>query len=230
MNKTELLDVLHRLKSGLLSQATDGAIDENEYKYLRNVIISDSRLKTCDINFVKSNITAKEFRVFMQTMFVHYVDRRKYINEKVNALIMFVEDSYDDIIYEKTGWDKIDESVSALLKDLNSISDRIDINEIGVRCRETIILLANIVYIEDLHHPLDFPGVISKTDAKRKIDGYLEYTLGGSSNEAKRKYAKACNDLANYLTHSSSLTERDAKLGIVATVSLIQLIKIIYSY
>lgn len=95
----------------------------------------------------------------------------------------------------------------------------------GVRCRETIILRSNLIYDDSIHHPTDYPGEISSTDAKRKFDGYFEYHFKGSSNEEKRSYAKSCNKSAHYLTHNSHLTVRDARLGIVATSALIQLIK-----
>lgn len=59
------------------------------------------------------------------------------------------------------------------------------------------------------------------------IDGFIEHELGGSNNETKRKYAKATNDLANELTHKQNPSLNDVKLCISATLSLIQMIKII---
>lgn len=227
MTNNELIEILNRMKSGLISRATGGNMDDDEYEELRKIIINEPKLKKYDISFIKSNMTPNEFFRYIQGMFDHYKERSNYITEKVNTLISALEDSNETIFYQKTGWERIDESVSYLLNDLNTISDRIDINEIGVRCRETIIMLADMVYVDFLHHPSDYPDDISPTDAKRKFDGYFEHQLNGKSNEEKRNYAKSCNKLANYLTHGSNLTMRDAKLGIVATLSLIQLIKII---
>lgn len=225
MKYNELIELLDRLKSGLISQATDGSMDNNEYKYIRSIIINEPILKKQDISFIKSNMTAMEFRRYMQSISGHYADRRSFITEKINALIQVLEDLNDNIVYQKTGWEKIDDSVESLITDLNNITDRIDINEIGVRCRETIILLAQLVYDDSIHHPSDYPNAVSKTDAKRMFDGYFEYKFRGASNSEKRSFAKSCNSLANYLTHTGNPTIMDAKLTIVATLSLIQLIK-----
>lgn len=193
MKNNELIDMLDRFKSGLLSQATDGAMDSNEYKAIRTIIINEPKLKNQDINFIKSNMTPMEFRRYMQGMFPHYFDRRQFITEKINSLISIIEEENNLVVYQKTGWDKIDESIDTLILDLNNINDRIDINEIGVRCRETIILLSEMVYDDSIHHPSDYEGDISPDDAKRKFDGYFEYKFKGSSNEEKRNFSKTCN-------------------------------------
>lgn len=59
------------------------------------------------------------------------------------------------------------------------------------------------------------------------FDGYLEYHFPGPSNAEKRAYAKSCNKLADSLTHGTHVSVIDAKICINATLSLIQLIKII---
>ena len=175
---------------------------------------------------------AIEFRRYMQGKFDHYYERRNFITQEMNALINYVEEFGVDVVptieYSKTGWEQIDLSLKELISSLESLPDRISINEIGVRCRETIILLSNEVYDESLHHPKDYPDSISPDDAKRKFDGYFDYIFPGSKNEEKRNYSKACNKLANYLTHAKSINELDAKLCINATISLIQMIKIIH--
>lgn len=225
MGDKDIIELLDRMKSGLISQATDGDMPDDEYKQIRKIIISHPILKKFDISFIQSNLTPHEFRRYMQGMYGKYAERRKFITNKVNELILAMENVSDNIVYRKTGWDKIDDSVNSLLIDLNSAEDRIDINQIGVRCRETIIELANIVYKDEIHHPSDYPNQISSKDAKRKFDGYFEYKFKGSSNKDKRDFAKSCYALANYLTHSDNLTVKDARLGIVATLSLIQFIR-----
>ncbi len=227
MTNEQLIEVLDRFKTGLLLKATDGDYSDAEYKNARQIILTAPQLSKIVPNFIKSNLTPKEFRVYMQGQFGGYRERREFITQEINKMILFLEGKPETITYKKTGWEKIDDSVNELINELKTVSDRVSINEIGVRCRETIILLSNEVYVEELHHPSDYPGAISLTDAKRKFDGYFEYCFPGSDNEEKRNYAKACNKLANYLTHSSHVTARDAKLCISATLSLIQLIKII---
>jgi hypothetical protein len=160
-----------------------------------------------------------------------YKARRTYINEKFKGVINIINDSeYDTenlIKYEPTGWEKIDNSVSQLTNELASASDRIDLNQIGLRCRETIILLAKEVYIEDFHHPSSYPGAISPTDSAKMLEGYIEYYFKGAANDEKRKYAKATNNLANNLTHKQTASKLDAKLCLSATISLINIVKIV---
>lgn len=227
MTNEQLIEVLDRLKTGLISVATSGSFPDDEYTQARRILMNSPQLSNNVPLFIKSNRSPLEFRRWMQGKYEDYANRRKFITEEINKLILYLENNPGTITYEKTGWEKIDESVGILLGDLNNITDRLSINEIGVRCRETIILLSNEVYKEELHHPSDYPDSISPTDAKRKFDGYFEYQFSGKDNDEKRNYAKACNKLANYLTHSSHVTETDARLCISATLSLIQLIKVI---
>jgi hypothetical protein len=190
MGNKEIIDLLDRMKSALISQAANGNMPDNEYKEIRNIIIRHPILKRFDISFIKSNLTSLEFRRYMQEMYGHYVERRTFITNKVNELICAMEDVNDNIVYRKTGWDKIDDSVNSLIIDLNSVEDRIDINQIGVRCRETIIELADIVYKDEIHHPSDYPDQISSKDAKRKLNGYFEYKFKGSSNKEKKRFSE----------------------------------------
>lgn len=163
-----------------------------------------------------------------------YQSRRDYLSEKYNTIISVINNSDDAeisaITYEPTGWEKIDESIKIMQKNFSQAADRIDYNQIGLRCRETIILLAQQVYVEGIHHPVSFPGQISKSDAKRMLEGYIEFNLSGGENEEKRKYSKAANDLANNLTHKSSASQFDAELCYVATTSLLNIIRIIHKY
>lgn len=229
MTNKQLIEILEGLKTGLLAKATDGDYAGEEYTEARKAIINSSQLADHVPSFIRSNLTPREFRRWIQGEFGTWKERRNYITQEINKLILLLEEKPNSIPYEKTGWEKIDESVGVLLNNLNGISDRLSINEIGTRCRETIILLSNEVYKDDLHHPSDYPGSISPSDASRKFDGYFDYHFPGNDNQEKRSYAKACNKLANYLIHSTHVTETDAKLCISATLSLIQLIKIIDS-
>lgn len=230
MKKVEIIEKLDHIKSILISAATYGTSEDKEYILLRNELMKCEQIKPIIPILIKSNRSTSEARSYMQGLYGDYVNRRRYITEEINKVIVFIEEYCPDssfIKYDKTGWERIDESVALLKESLDSVSDRISFNEIGVRCRETIIMLANQVYIDSIHHPKEYPGEISRTDAQRKFDGYFDWTFPGSKNEEKRSYAKSCNKLANYLTHSQTLSKIDAKLCIVATVSLIQLIKTI---
>lgn len=220
-----------------------------EKEYLINSGTGIFRIQDCDEDYKALHINTK--KVLSALMVEHpldyktlwdwyyyysenlstYRERRKYINDLFGNVIELITKSEvnqnDSIKYEPTGWEKIDSSVNLLSKQLVNISDRIDLNQIGLRCRETIILLAKEVYKEPLHHPPSFKEEISKTDSARMLQGYIEYNFKGQSNDEKRRYAKLTNNLANNLTHKQTPTLLDAKLCLSATLSLINIVKII---
>ena len=83
-----------------------------------------------------------------------------------------------------------------------------------------------MVFDPNLHTVAD--GVTpSVTDAKRMLEAYLQYELGGSSHEAARRFAKAALDLANDLQHKRTATFRDAALCIEATAAVIRVVALI---
>lgn len=91
---------------------------------------------------------------------------------------------------ESDGWAKVDHCVEAVRKQLEQASTEEQFQSIGLLCRETLISLAQIVYIPSRHPPLD--GVLpSEADAKRMLEAYLAVELAGSSKEAARRHAKA---------------------------------------
>ena len=157
-----------------------------------------------------------------------YQSRRDYINGIYNEFIEKISSSLnEEQVLAKTGFDVIDGSINELIVKLNNLSDSITINEIGLRCRQTLILLAQQIYDDNKHHPSSYSDKVSPTDSKRMIEGFIEYELGGSMNEVKRKYLKATNDFANELTHKQNPSYVEAKMCVYATLSLIQQIKII---
>lgn len=230
-NKEEFMKLLIKEKEYLISVGT-GKISiedcDEEYKKCHEIILNicsklslnpPTNFNSCWdwYNFYKKNLDT-------------YQKRRTYLNEKYANLIKIISESQDNISFiniTKTGFNLIDESVKILQNDINKIHDKISCNEIGLRCRETLILLAKEIYNDEKRHPTTYQGEISNTDSKKMIDGFIEHELGGSNNETKRKYAKATNDLANELTHKQNPSLNDVKLCISATLSLIQMIKII---
>jgi hypothetical protein len=92
--------------------------------------------------------------------------------------------------------------------------------------RETLISLAQAVFLPDQHPILD--GVKSSdTDAKRMLEAYIVPSLAGSSNEHLRKHARDALDLALHLQHKRTASFRDAALCSEATTSVVNLIAII---
>jgi len=163
-----------------------------------------------------------------------YQSRRDFLSEKYETLITVINNSDDTEISamscESTSWEKIDESIRIMQKDISQATDRIDYNQIGLRCRETIILLAQQVYVDRILHPTSFPDKISKSDSKRMLEGFIEFNFFGKENDEKRKYSKAASDLSNNLTHKSTASQFDAELCYVATTSLLNIIRIIHKY
>ena len=97
---------------------------------------------------------------------------------------------------------------------------------VGLLCRAALISLAQTVY-DPSRHALNNGEQPSNTDAKRMLDAYLSAELGGESNEAARRHAKAALVLANDLLHSTTATFRRAALCAEATASVVNLIAII---
>ncbi len=95
MSKDVLLDLIDEFKSGLISKATDGDIDEAEYKRCRNILMKVPELKGHIPVYLKSNRTAREFRRYMQELDAHYVGRRGVITQQMNELIKLIESDLD---------------------------------------------------------------------------------------------------------------------------------------
>lgn len=96
MNKKELVDLLDEFKSGLLSKATDGDIQEKFYSDSRQIIIDNISPKDKIPKFIRSNRNSSEFRRYMQTESSNYAGRRKIISESMNELINYVEENNND--------------------------------------------------------------------------------------------------------------------------------------
>ena len=223
---------------------------EIEKKFLISIATGVDSIKSCNVGYKENHTDLKKYlKMLMISMVADFGDlwdwysyyksnkldtyqsRRDYINKSYKPISDLLNSYNEDEVllgsYKKTGIEIVDESVLKMQQELEEANDRIDYNQIGVRCRETIILLAKEIYDDDLHHPKDFPDKISPDDSKRMIDGYISYKLPGSNNENKRKLLRSTSDLANDLTHSKTATRFDALLALQATISLISLIKII---
>lgn len=223
---------------------------ETEKKYYMDVATGVRKIQECEKEYLKLESELKVlygkllitppfdfnslwdwYNYYNEQGLKTYQSRRNLLKQKYDPIFELIENSEQKetlFEYEKSGFELIDESIQNLKIDLQNAKDRIAFNQIGVRCRETIKLLANEVYIDSLHHPADYNGEVSKSDSKRMLDGYISYNFKGSANDEKRRYAKTTNDLANNLVHKETATLLDAKLCFTATLSLINIIKIIY--
>lgn len=78
MSKEALVDLIDGFKGGLMSKATNGDIDEAEYKRRRDILMKVPELKDRIPDFIKDNRNAQDFRRHMQALDQHYAGRRNY--------------------------------------------------------------------------------------------------------------------------------------------------------
>lgn len=124
------------------------------------------------------------------------------------------------------GWARIDRAMRKAFDALEFGQHEEDFQSVGLYCREAIISLGREVFDPAKHPTLD--GVVaSPTDAKRMLEAYLAVTLQGASNDATRRHARACVDLANDVQHKRTATYRAAALCAEATRSVVTLISIL---
>jgi hypothetical protein len=127
---------------------------------------------------------------------------------------------------EPTGWTRVDRGIEEARNRLAAAQNEEQYQAVGHLCREILISLAQTVFDPELHPTPD--GVAaSETDAKRMLEAYIGYTLGGGSAGTSRRHARAAVDLANEVQHRRTATFREAALCAEATTSVINLIAII---
>lgn len=125
-----------------------------------------------------------------------------------------------------TGWERVDRTLVKARKQLESANDEEDHQAIGLLCREVLISLAQAVYDPKIHEP-ESEIKISKTDAKRMIEAYINSVMSGGSNKEVRQHAKASLALALNLQHRRTATLQLARLCVEATASTAAVIQII---
>lgn len=91
MEKSKLIDIIDEFKSGLLSKATDGTIEENFYMSTRTTLMENISNKELIPKFIKSCRNSTEFRRYMQSESADYAGRRRIITEGMNALLEYFE-------------------------------------------------------------------------------------------------------------------------------------------
>jgi hypothetical protein len=123
-------------------------------------------------------------------------------------------------------WTKVDRVVEEMGNQLARASTEEQFQGVGLLGREALISLAQAIYDPALYPTTD--GVsASEADAKRMLEAFLREELPGSSNEARRKHARASVDLAVALQHQRTATLRDAQLCVEAVMSVIRTVAII---
>jgi hypothetical protein len=154
-----------------------------------------------------------------------YQSRRVFVGEIVNPLINRVRTGRVEDA-QPTGWVRVDRTVGELRDRLAAARNEEQFQAVGLLARDTIISLAQAVYVRERHPPLD--GVEpSATDGKRMLDAYLSVELAGGANEEARRHAKSALDFANAVQHRRTATFRDAALCVEATTTVVNVVAIV---
>lgn len=143
-------------------------------------------------------------------------------NSEVTALRRLLFERYSSFsvlpIHEHaivpTGWERVDRSIEEMKNRYKAADSEEKYQAIGLLGRETLISIAQQVFVKDKHPSID--GVdISPTDTKRMLDAYLSYELK-SESEKVVKFAKSAVDMSNQLTHDRNATKRSANMCLLA--------------
>jgi len=227
-SREKVINMIAEIKEILVSVSTGGQRiqDVNErYKVVYNSL--NANLGTLNIKNPNPFTDLWNWYAKWSSEFKHYSERRAYISELFSTLEQLVQENESpkaiSVMVDLTNWERIERSLNEIRIRQNEANNEEQYQVIGLLSRETIITLAQAVFIKDKHPILDGKDV-SKTDAKRMLEAYIAVELGGSSNETTRRYAKATLDLANELTHKRTANKRDASLCATATISIINLI------
>jgi hypothetical protein len=156
-----------------------------------------------------------------------WASRRIYISEMYGPLLDHLQSiTPSSRPAEPTGWNRVDRGIQEIRERLEVASTEEQFQAIGLLSRETLISLAQEVYVPDIHKSLDAVQP-SETDAKRMLEAYINHELAGGANEAARRHVRAALTLANDLQHRRTATFRDAALCAEATTSVVNSIAIL---
>ncbi len=228
ISKEQLVQDIEFLKNTMISVATGGQrIQDINDQYKHKYTITDKAIQKLNFKNPNPHRDLWEWYGKWSSIFPKYSERRTYINEMYNSLIQILEENEEpdfiSVTVDLTDWERIERSVNEIRLRQNEAKTEEQFQVVGLLSRETIITLAQAVFIKEKHPILDGKEV-SKTDAKRMLEAYISIELSGSSNEILRKYARATLDLANELIHKRTATKKEASLCATATISLINLI------
>ncbi|MBW2570494.1 MAG: hypothetical protein JRE47_14310 [Deltaproteobacteria bacterium] len=227
-----LLKTIELQKNLMISVSTGGARIQNvnsEYQTRLPLIregLSERNIK--DVN--PFNDLWEWYGKWSDGSLPSYQSRRSHMADMFNPVIESVKNMQSQplnpVFDEPTGWMRVDRSLGEIKLRLVQASNEEQFQTVGLLGRETLISLAQVVYIED-EHPVRDGVKPSKTDAKRMIEAYISSVLPGKSNVNIRRHAKASLDLANDLTHRRTADFRLAALCAEATNAVVNIVAII---
>ena len=152
-------------------------------------------------------------------------------NSEVTALRRLLFERYSSFsvlpIHEQaivpTGWERVDRSIEEMKNRYKAADTEEKYQAIGMLGRETLISIAQQVFVKDKHPSTD--GIdIGSTDAKRMLDAYLSYELKGESEKVV-KFARSAVDMCNLLTHDRNATKRSANICLIAVSFVAAMVK-----
>jgi hypothetical protein len=155
-----------------------------------------------------------------------YAARRAYISQLAAPVHEQLErlaagQSATDPGPATTNWPELERRVAGLHEKLQTARSPDDLQDVGRRAREILIDLAGLVYRSDML-PADQDEQPKAGDAKNRLTQAAAALMSGQSHDDWRKLIRAAWDLANTITHSTSINRVNTFAAVQATVLLVR--------
>lgn len=227
MTNDELIAALEDLRGQLIAVATGGPrINEVDARFQRSYANVAADLARRRIqNTIPFGSLWDWYGRWSSGDLPTYQSRREFIGQLISPIINRIHTGRDEEP-QLTGWQRVDRGVGELRDRLAAARNEEQFQAVGLLGRESLISLAQAVYIPERHPTLD--GVAaSPTDAKRMLEAYIAVELAGGVNEAGRRHARSALDFAVALQHRRTADFRNAALCVEATTTVINVIAIV---
>lgn len=122
-------------------------------------------------------------------------------------------------------WVDVNEAVKKILIDATTIDNRLDYNQVGVAARELYIMLAKKVFDKSIHTS-PHGKEISDSDAKAMLEAFLVYNK--IQNDELKKYSLDAVKLAETVTHMKTTDKKRLNALVIAVISVVGIVSIIY--
>ena len=227
MTDEELLRAIDGLRNTMIGVATGGPrIDDVNDHYMQVLATVDAELTQRDIrNPIGFTTLWDWYGRWSSGDLPTYQSRRAFVGDLIDPLRNRIRTGRIEET-PPTGWTRVDRTVDQLRDRLAASRNEEDFQAVGLLARETLISLAQAVYMADQHPALDGTRP-SKTDAKRMLDSYIAAELADSANHEARSHARSALAFANALQHRRTATFRDAALCVEATTAVVNIIAIV---
>ena len=227
MTDEELLVAIDDLRNTMIAVATGGPrIDDVNDHYMQVFATVDEELAQRGIrNPIGFTTLWDWYGRWSSGDLPTYQSRRVFVGDLIGPLRHRIRTGRIEET-PPTGWIRVDRTVGQLRDRLAASRNEEDFQAVGLLARETLISLAQAVYLPDRHPTLDDTRP-SKTDAKRMLDSYIAAELVGSANQEARSHARSALTFANALQHRRTATFRDAALCVEATTAVVNIIAIV---